>query len=93
MKDFFKKWIIPPGYINILKLFKAKKSDIIIAENSNLKNSYNNINRCFILATGPSIKNQDLTCLKDEFCISVSNFFVHPLYNLFSIYLRLLISQ
>ena len=34
--------------------------------------------RCFIIATGPSIKTQDLTSLEGEFCISVSNFFVHP---------------
>ncbi|MES2087648.1 MAG: hypothetical protein V4467_01500 [Patescibacteria group bacterium] len=34
--------------------------------------------RVFILATGPSIKSQNLSILKDEICISVSNFFVHP---------------
>jgi len=36
--------------------------------------------RGFILATGPSIKQQDLTPLQDEVCISLSNFFVHPDY-------------
>lgn len=36
--------------------------------------------RCFILATGPSIKTQDLSVLEGETCISVSNFFVHPLF-------------
>lgn len=36
--------------------------------------------RCFIVATGPSIKEQDLKPLKQEVCISVSNFFVHPDY-------------
>ncbi len=34
--------------------------------------------RCFILATGPSIKTQDLSVLSGELCISISNFFVHP---------------
>ncbi len=34
--------------------------------------------RCFILATGPSVKTQNLKMLAGEFCISVSNFFVHP---------------
>lgn len=34
--------------------------------------------RVFILATGPSIKTQDLSLLVGELCISVSNFFVHP---------------
>ncbi|HEY8746507.1 MAG TPA: N-acetylneuraminate synthase family protein [Tepidisphaeraceae bacterium] len=38
--------------------------------------------RCFILATGPSIKTQPLHLLAGETCISVSNFFVHPDYNL-----------
>ncbi len=36
--------------------------------------------RCFIIATGPSIKTQDLSCLSGETCIAVSNFFVHPDY-------------
>jgi hypothetical protein len=34
--------------------------------------------RCFILATGPSIKSQDLRQLRGEVAITVSNFFVHP---------------
>jgi len=38
--------------------------------------------RCFILATGSSICTQDLKLLKEEFCISISNFFVHPDYSI-----------
>jgi len=38
--------------------------------------------RCFILATGPSINKQDLKLLQGENCIVVSNFFVHPDYNI-----------
>ena len=34
--------------------------------------------RAFLLATGPSIKLEDLTKLKGEDCYSVSNFFLHP---------------
>jgi hypothetical protein len=37
--------------------------------------------RIFILCCGPSIKYQNLQCLSDEYCISVSNFFVHELIN------------
>ncbi len=33
--------------------------------------------RAFLLATGPSIKNQDLSQLKGEDCFSLSNFFLH----------------
>ncbi len=50
-------------------------------QNRSLKNRHVG-RRCFILATGPSIKTQDLEPLADEICISVSNFFVHPQYNL-----------
>ena len=34
--------------------------------------------RVFILASGPSINTQDLTLLKNEYCIAVSQFFLHP---------------
>lgn len=33
--------------------------------------------RAFVLATGPSIRSQDLSRLKGEDCYSVSNFFLH----------------
>ncbi|WP_432821423.1 hypothetical protein [Trichloromonas sp.] len=33
--------------------------------------------RCFILATGPSVAQQDLRSLADEHCIAVSHFFLH----------------
>jgi N-acetylneuraminate synthase len=36
--------------------------------------------RCFILATGPSIKHQPLGHLVGEHCIALSNFFVHSDY-------------
>ena len=39
------------------------------------------LNRIFILCCGPSIKYQNLQCLSGEYCISVSNFFVHDLIN------------
>jgi hypothetical protein len=35
---------------------------------------------CFILATGPSIRTQELLPLRDHLCIAVSNFIVHPHY-------------
>lgn len=51
----------------------------ILDKNAVLSNRHQG-ERCFILATGPSIKKQDLTLLRDETCIAVSNFFVHPDY-------------
>ena len=37
--------------------------------------------RCFILGSGPSIGKQDLTLLTGEMCISMGNFFVHPVFS------------
>lgn len=34
--------------------------------------------RCFLIATGPSLKQEDLSKLKGEDVFSVSNFFLHP---------------
>jgi hypothetical protein len=48
-----------------------------LKKNFGIKNKFAG-RRCFILATGPSISSQNLLKLAGEFCISVSNFFVHP---------------
>jgi hypothetical protein len=56
------------------------KYSSLLKANAPLKNSATQVRRCFILATGPSIQQQDLSSLQGEFCISVSNFFVHPLF-------------
>lgn len=49
----------------------------VLRKNLELKNKFAG-RRAFVIATGPSIKNQDLKKLAGELCISVSNFFVHP---------------
>lgn len=51
----------------------------IVQANSRLKERHAG-QRCFILATGPSIKDQPVRQLAGEHCIAVSNFFVHPDY-------------
>src|SRR6185437_6208885 len=53
----------------------------VLAANQSIYNRHAG-QRCFILATGPSIKTQPLHLLAGETCISVSNFFVHPDYGL-----------
>ena len=53
----------------------------LLKRNATLKDSAAHVKRAFILATGPSIQEQDLSVLKGEYCISVSNFFVHALFN------------
>lgn len=48
----------------------------ILKNNKKLKGIGSN-KRAFLLATGPSIKNQNLKLLAGEDCFSVSNFFLH----------------
>lgn len=45
-------------------------------KNSIFKNKHQG-ERCFILATGPSVNKQDLSILKGELCFAVSHFFLH----------------
>lgn len=90
IKIFVKNWLLPPiFYSNGIYLYKKM---LIYFNNRNLKkvNFENGLNsfknkyigeRCFILATGPSIKNQDLSLLKGEKCIAVSMFHMHELIN------------
>jgi len=83
VKSFIKKWLIPRGYIEMYKKSITSKQFLpekLLPENENLRSKYKDVKRCFILATGPSIKNENLDLLQNEFCISVSNFFVHEKY-------------
>jgi len=78
-------WTLPPGIEfllkktlckmtskkkNVEKLYLSKKL-IVQLKDKHLGE------RCFILATGPSIQEQDLTVLEGELCIAVSHFFLH----------------
>src|SRR3989338_279873 len=60
-------------YSQILR-FKDRK---FLKKNKELANIFKG-KRCFILATGPSIKTENLKSLAGELSLSVSNFFVHP---------------
>jgi len=81
-------WVLPLNVKNLIKrkigyvrLYQndpnLKKIKEIVQKNSQFKNIHEN-QRCFILATGPSINKQNLEVLKDEICIAVSQFFLHP---------------
>jgi hypothetical protein len=92
-KQLLKKiryWTIPAGINNFISSQKAKllqstrlsqEEKAILASNQKLRDRHKG-ERCFILATGPSIKQQDLKLLQGESCIAVSNFFVHPDYHI-----------
>ena len=82
MKQFLKQWILSPSlyknliqYIQLIKSF-FKYSSVDFEKNIELKNIHID-KRCFIVGTGPSIKDQDLTLLKDEIVIGVSGLFNH----------------
>lgn len=67
--DFFMNIIF---YLKYLLVFDKK----ILKNNKKLKNTGSG-KRAFLLATGPSIKDQNLKLLEGEDCFSVSNFFLH----------------
>ena len=77
-------WVLPPGILAFLRSHLMAKSltqeeRAILRKNRALNNQHAG-ERCFILATGPSIKKQDLKLLRGETCIALSNFFVHQDY-------------
>lgn len=69
--------IIGTKLVGIYSWYLRIKDKKYLAKNRELKNKFAG-KRCFVIATGPSIKNQDLKNLSRELCISVSNFFLHP---------------
>lgn len=93
LKTLIEKFIIPSGFLEIRRNYLKNKfhKTIFFPENKKLLKKEDGKSRCFILATGPSLGNLDLSLLKGELCISVSNFFVHsefhelkPAYHVFA---------
>ena len=78
-------WTVPAGLYERLGLGRRRSTCLaadkaqLLAPNAALRNRHRG-QRAFILATGPSIKQQNLRPLRDEVCLAVSNFFVHPDY-------------
>jgi hypothetical protein len=52
----------------------------LLAPNRELPSRHPDPRRCFIIANGPSIKQQDLTVLRDETTLVVNSFHFHPDY-------------
>jgi len=91
IKKAIKEWILPPGFLKLRRYLKEsvrsgfpgddgnpKKYSLPNQQNDlrSFKEKYNG-QRCFVLATGPSIQKQDLRVLKGEKCIGVSMFHLH----------------
>ncbi len=78
-------WFLPPGVENVLKngvdiilsTGRGKERPSLSLRTNVLLRDKHKGERCFILATGPSIKDQDLSGLEGELCIAVSHFFLH----------------
>lgn len=83
-------WMLPEGIRDVLRRSRqalrdssngsddpqARRARELAAANVALRDTRRG-RRCFILATGPSVKRQDLRGLKDELCIGVGFFFLH----------------
>ena len=80
-------WTLPPGIQQIIRNIYRKaqtqysnpevKEIASIAKNNSIFKNKHQGDRCFILATGPSINQQNLSWLKGELCFAVSHFFLH----------------
>lgn len=85
MKQFIKDWVLPPKILSILlsqiSLYKTRQLGVgTIKKNSKLKDNYKG-ERCFILGNAPTIKDIDITLLKDEYVFVMSTFYNHPDYH------------
>src|SRR5262245_9249216 len=80
------RWLLPSGIADLLMPYKdlvnvqfmfSRMNQALLAKNAALRNQHQG-ERVFLLATGPSIKKQTLRPLQHENCIALSNFYVHP---------------
>lgn len=69
--------IVVDKVLELKSYWKFKEYKTIIVNNVSLKKMHLN-QRCFILGSGPSIKNQDLRPLKNEVVFALNNFYTHP---------------
>ena len=78
MKKFIRDWVLAPKVLP--KVMKLKNKIIKSYDKSALNNELVNTekgNRCFIVGTGSSIKQQNLKLLENEIVIGVSGLFNH----------------
>lgn len=81
----FSEWFLPPrvkttlknAYGSLMTAFLPAEIRSLFLRNEIFKDIHAG-ERCFILATGPSINRQDLRPLSKEICIAVSEFYLHP---------------
>ncbi len=75
------EYILPPAMarwvINLLVSIRAGDYLKELSENTSLHNKYQG-QRCFLLGSGNSIKQEDLAPLQNEHLFALNNFHVHP---------------
>jgi hypothetical protein len=84
-KHFIKTWLLPPGFLHLAARSrylspKSKAKKALLKSNQELAGRHEG-QRCFIMGSGSSIKEQDIRKLKGEYVISLSNGYVHPDYS------------
>jgi len=74
------KGLTPPMFLDKLQYLRNYRYFLrykdLVAKNSELKDVHKG-ERCFLLGSGPSIKNEDLKPLKNEIVLALNNFYVH----------------
>lgn len=80
---FLRTWLLPPGFHRYLDMtslrgwFRYRRGQKLYLANRVL-NATHVGQRCFILANGPSVKEQDIRSLQGELVITVSSGYHHP---------------
>lgn len=75
------KYFLPPFIVRFLNSAKSyieflKCKDHVIA-NKKFKDIHKG-KRCFVIGSGPSVNDFDLTLIKDEILIGLNSFYIHP---------------
>ncbi len=79
-------WTLPGGVYEALSHAYSSRTQRLTAEERRILESNRSYRgrhvgqRCFILATGPSVREQDLTPLASEICVGASDFYRHEEY-------------
>ncbi len=82
IKKFVDDWFLPPKLKVNVQIIREKIKNkflydqTLFKKNVRLKDIHMN-DRCFVVATGPSLKKQDLTLLKNEIVIGISGLYTH----------------
>lgn len=83
LKEVVKDWVPPALLAGAQRMREAIRFAVtadraLLAQNRGLKGQGRG-RKVYLLATGPSLKLEDLSVLKGQDVVSVSNFFLHPL--------------